>query len=359
MTRTADHDIACLPPAARRALMRQAPQYFRLDARGREAQRARWAAEGSEALDTAVLAEMFGRNTSGISNAASGQDDLSPDEANALNAVLQRLYGVGADFFNFNECLPEGMTCLDYPTLEAYDHADHVFQEAARAEEIPGHVSRPYHGRLAGEWARLIENDRLVYAILSDLGGFVSFELDTEVTRLLDVHVPHTYRRGEKNGAPGPGGTRRLDIRLDADGYESLYHALSRKARDLAADRVEALRRAAHADAETTIWRIDAIDWYGAEEAEGNDATYFVFASPAAMAATRPRHFLADCAAHAGTTRDLRDRVAREISGLRADVEAELPALRTAHPRGLAPLTPRKPIYAACQSFDLLDADPE
>ncbi|WP_457664999.1 hypothetical protein [Thiolapillus sp.] len=40
--------------------------------------------------------------------------------------------GIGEDYIDLNECMAEGKTLLDFPTLYDYDYVDYLFQEEAQ-----------------------------------------------------------------------------------------------------------------------------------------------------------------------------------------------------------------------------------
>jgi hypothetical protein len=129
-----------------------------------------------------------------------GDDSVS----NLLNEVLTPLWGEGPDSFFLNENFAENEGTWSFPTLRAYDEADHWFQERHRVDREGGTPpARPYSGRMLWDWARWIEGGRLVYGTLSVAASRLSAELDDVMGDAVDAAFPHTLRFERTGGGKG------------------------------------------------------------------------------------------------------------------------------------------------------------
>lgn len=309
---TANHDLAILSPEARQVLETHIPDYFLLAPETREERRATFSDKTLRGMRADLLAGALGKTPSEIAAIEDYELRLAPDELHRLNTLMQQLRGIGDDFFSWNECMGEGESALTFATIGAYDRNSHDTQQRLIREEDPGHAIAPYRGRLYGEWARYLEDGKLRYAILSDLAGFISGELESFEIDLLNELVPHDYVEGPEHGERTTHGIR-WDMQLDAKGDEAIYEALSDAARSYINERIDTLRNLAIQGGDTTVWLFQEEQWEK-EVSPDADGTYFVFSSPKAMDAVRPRHLLADCAAHAGELKSLRNKVDAERS---------------------------------------------
>jgi len=63
-------------------------------------------------------------------------NNLPLNDLSQLNWAGLLTTGIGEDYIYLNECMAEGKTLLDFPTLYDYDYADYLFQEEARKRDF-------------------------------------------------------------------------------------------------------------------------------------------------------------------------------------------------------------------------------
>src|SRR5699024_8553524 len=154
--------------------------------------------------------------------------------------------------FYYNEAMQDADR-LRFDTLDEYARADHDFQESARLEDNPEHVTSPYQGNLYGRWARLFVDGQFRYANLDCLAGHLIMHISDQVHDLLDTLIPHRY-------VPGPNDGKRegecfvWDKRVDASGLEPQLDELKSRLFRYEQDRRLALLQEFDDRAETKTW---------------------------------------------------------------------------------------------------------
>jgi hypothetical protein len=274
-------------PQLRRAVMRVRPEYFGWPQQERERYGVEIPDEDDVRLDSILLKELFGiaATTSDETNAA--QDRLSGEQHDILNATLLPLTGIGEDNFFLNECFAEGKSLLSFETVYDYDFADHQFQESARAEEIPSHVKRPYHGALCFAWARLFMDGLFTYGHLSMVAGHIHAQADEHASDIVGALIPHRYVDGKNHGKRSERGFE-WDMRVDADGKEGLLDELRSCQHDYFDNRYAAL---------SEIWDQRGLRavYIAERDVAGEVNREFLFSDTVALKAVRFRSFLRDC----------------------------------------------------------------
>ena len=323
-------DLESLPDVCRAALEAHAPEYFALDAAGRTAWRARYANDRTPAMDAVsreLLKSVLGLSDDRIAalNDPDAHDRLEYEQMDRINAVSIHLQGVGPHSVMLNEWLADGKTILSWDTLRLYDEDQHDFQVAAAAEHGHPKSDPTYRGDLYGCWARARIDGELTYLTLSMASGHILSEMESAGFDIVQELVPYTYEPGPEHMKDVGGGCVRWDMHVNANGQEALQKHLSDAARTHANARFEAISREMHDAGKGVVWILSNPD-----DRPGARAKAFVYSDITALDAVRMEHLVGDTLALQDTSSWLMDRVAEEIAGLRAHLEAEASSLAPA-----------------------------
>jgi hypothetical protein len=290
-----------LSPAVQRAVEACCPEYLTLDPEAQELCRANWSAEIPEGFLRYLYVHELGKTEDQVSSILNYDETLSADEERAINRLMQEIRGIGDDYFSWNECLPEGATALSYHTVRDY---------------VCGEMGEDHAAGLSGEWARFLDGGDLRYATLDDLPSFIEMHLERASLRLISELIPHTYVAETHHSELDQSQIVSLSMHLNAHGREDLHEALSDVSRQL----VDAQYRAFCGDAmegQPAVWLCLETDWAGYHDQQG---VFVVFTGPKAMGKVRLRHFLKDCADHAGDLPDLKQIALAEVDALEARI---------------------------------------
>ena len=335
---TSSKDIDLLAPEVRRALMLHAPEYFKMTPADREMQRAQWAHAPHSGIWEYLVQHVLSKAPDEIAAIKSGGRRIGIAESTILNTYTQLIHGIGEDFFSWNTLLKKGDTSLSHETVGAHARSMNDYEVKAQGEAHPDLDLEPMRSQIRGDWARYIKQGELRYGSLYSLSEFVGSQLEEEGRRLAQELIPHKFVSGKDNGDVSKGGMTRLDLRVDAGGYEALYDAFFSMQMKVMWDQAQSLRIKSWNDASIDVWEFADSAW---GEAWDPGSSTVVFSSDAAMDAVRPKTFLADCAEHAGEMSSLRDIVAREKEDYRKRLLVGFDELKALHPKG-SPQTAKK-----------------
>lgn len=313
-----------LPQACISVLEKHAPEYFSLDADARELWRATLGDNSTlyKAIQLSLMVDSYGMTEKKAKKRLKfqGKKRFNPDEQAWLNYHMLFLTGIGRDNFVLNECLADGVTLLDYPTLLAYDKEDFLFQEHARERDFNIPAKHTYKGSLAASWARCVKDGKLTYINLSMAGYYIHFELEEVEHTLFDSHLPHSYYKGENHGQKSGGGFL-WDMRINANGKEALYEAMRTASREYINSRTDALLEEMDAANLSQIWMVANPNSLGDSK---DDLNYSVVFSDKSVLDVSFTNFLSDVAARAGDMRVLETLIEREKSAYTAWFEKTL-----------------------------------
>lgn len=105
-------------------------------------------------------------------------NNLELSNLNQLNWARLLTTGIGEDYVYLNECMAEGKTLLDFPTLYDYDYADYLFQEEARKRDFTDYKGIEYYIYQHPSWVRLLIQQRFYYATFTSLATYVLDDIE-------------------------------------------------------------------------------------------------------------------------------------------------------------------------------------
>jgi hypothetical protein len=295
-------------PALRRALMRVNPAYFAWPDEEKERYHVTQPAADFWRIKQHLLQDLFGILVRDQTELDAALDEFDTTQYLQLTRALLPITGIGKDSFVLNEHLAASVTLLDFPTLYAYAHDDHHFQEAARKEFDPAYKGRPFRGDLHFCWARLFIDETFYYATLSSTASFISGGLETVGAEKIAQLIPHGFVEGKQHGAREGDGFL-WDLRVDAAGLERQLEELEHRFWNYVADRHETLLDEFDQNALRRVYLRPRVE-------ESEPHIDFVFSDQTALQAVRFKHFLADCRSLAGVDQELKQIEEREISAL-------------------------------------------
>lgn len=271
----------------RRAIIRAIPEYYAWTETERERYRQHVPKEQDFLIRQAVLSSLFGIEVGTeekMNDVLKGFDD---EQYLLLNSTLLPFQGIGENDFFLNEWLADGVTLLDFETLDDYARYDHEFQEQARKEKDTAYEFRPYQGELHPCWARLNINGEFHYATLISLARHLLDTLDETGSEQIESLIPHRYMEGKNHGKREQDGTV-WNFQVDAGGMEPQleelrhrYHEYLRARHDHLLDRF---------DEEAALRAYIQHQQHGLEP-----HINFIFSDKSALDAVRFRHFFSDC----------------------------------------------------------------
>ena len=152
-------------------------------------------------------------------------NDVPLADLNQLNWARLLTTGVGEDYIYLNECMAEGKTLLDFPTLYDYDYADYLFQEEARKRDFPDYKGIEYYACRHPSWVRLLIQEQFYYATFTSLATHVLDGVESAGNEIIRQLIPHEYVDGKNHGKQDEGGFL-WDMKIDAAGQEARLDAL-------------------------------------------------------------------------------------------------------------------------------------
>ena len=268
-------------------------------------------------------------------------------ELNRWNEAILPLVGIGEDCFYLNEWLGEHKTILDFPTLRDYDEDDYRYQENARKQNDPFYASKPYRGNLYLSWARLFVDEKFTYATLSMAAGYLLAHIEEVAADVMKARIPYRYVSGNNHGKT-KGKSFQWDMRLAADGQESLLEELQHRVSEYTVARYEVL---------LTDWdRANRRGVYWVDTSEPQERNlHFIFTDKGALSAVRFQFFVRDCRAIERGVDELNEAAKQEeilIKGFILQQHQEL--LQSFDPR-VRRLRRRRKVFVHKDAFDDLE----
>lgn len=299
--------------ALRRAIIGVRPDYFAWPEEARERYRVTMPAGDGFRIKKALLAALFDIRVETEEEMEAAVHAFDDAQYLRLNSTALPIIGIGEDNFFLNEWLDKDKTLLDFETLYDYDHDDHCFQEQARQKECPDYTVKPYRGCLYYCWARLEIDGAFHYAFLSMAAGYLCGMVDEWGSDKIGELIPYDFVDGPDHGKRENKGTL-WDMRVDAGGMEAQLEELQDRYRHYMAARHEALSQAFDEKAQKQVYLIDL-------SRKDDPHMNFVFTDKTALQAVRFRHFMHDCRAIAGDSRDLETLARQERQSAQAFLE--------------------------------------
>lgn len=306
-------------PELRRAVMVVRPEFFAWSAQEQLAYRVKLPDEDREALVAALLREHGQRRPAALAKLESrGRVPLALQ--NRINEWLQPLSGIGEDAFALNEHFAEGTSILDFETLLDYDRDDHTFQQEANQREFEGYQPEPYTGALYGTWARVLVEGQLCYLTLTMASGQLLDAMEEAARAEIEARIPHHLVPGPDDGKRDERGSIRWDMRVDANGQETLLEELQHRVWDEQSRRRRELGQQ-FCEQHRGVCFLDDHPWEHGDPNERN--LLVVFSDPDALAAVRFTSFLRDCRRLERPLAELRALQACEAQRMREFVAAQ------------------------------------
>ena len=213
-------------------------------------------------------------------------NDMPLTNLNQLNWARLLTTGIGEDYIYLNECMAEGKTLLDFPTLYDYDYADYLFQEEARKRDFPDYKGIEYYAYQHPSWVRLLIQEQFYYATFTSLATHVLDEVESAGDEIIRQLIPHEYVDGKNHGKQDKGGFL-WDMKIDAAGQEAQLDELRSRWYGYQQERWLAL-------SESNVQRLTAVYVYD-KDWDGDPHRFFVFTNERTLNQIRWRHFLSDC----------------------------------------------------------------
>ena len=271
--------------AARKALIAANAHYYAWTTQERERFRATMDEDARRRIQCVLLDELhdFKCPTDEVDEV---WDNMPLADLNRLNWARLLTTGIGEDYIYLNECMAEGKTLLDFPTLYDYDYADYLFQEEARKRDFTDYEGIEYFAYQHPSWVRLLIQDQFYYATFTSLATHVLDEIESAGNEIIEQLIPHKYVEGENHGNQEKGGFV-WDVRIDAKGQEIQLDELTRRWYGYQRKRWLAL-------SESNVPRLPAVyvhdkDW------DDDPHRFFVFTNERTLKQIRWCHFLSDC----------------------------------------------------------------
>ena len=212
--------------------------------------------------------------------------NVSLTDLNTLNWARLLTTGIGEDYIHLNECMAEGKTLLDFPTLYDYDHADYLFQEEARKRDFTDYEGIEYFAYQHPSWVRLLMQDQFYYATFTSLATYVLDEIESAGEEIIQQLIPHEYVDGKNHGKQEQGGFL-WDVKIDAAGQEAQLDELRSRWYGYQRKRWLALSKS-NSQRPPAVYVHDK-DW------DDDPHRFFVFTNERTLKQIRWRHFLSDC----------------------------------------------------------------
>ncbi|GJL67028.1 MAG: hypothetical protein NPIRA05_19990 [Nitrospirales bacterium] len=213
-------------------------------------------------------------------------DDIPHVDLNQLNWAKLLTSGIGEDYIYLNECMAEGKSLLDFPTLYDYDYADYLFQEGSRKRDLPDYKGIDYYAFQHPCWVRLLVQAQFYYATFTSLATYALDEIESAGNETIERLIPHEYVDGSSHGKEEKGGFL-WDMKIDAAGQEVQLDELKSRWYGYQRERWLALSEL-NAQQPPAIYIQDK-HW------DHDSNRHFIFANQATLKQIRWQHFLANC----------------------------------------------------------------
>ncbi|MCB1758645.1 MAG: hypothetical protein KDI68_02535 [Gammaproteobacteria bacterium] len=271
--------------AARKALIAADAHYYAWTPQEQERFRATMGEDASRRIQCVLLDDLIDIKcrTDEVDEA---WKNVPLTDLNQLNWARLLTTGVGEDCIYLNECMADGKTLLDFPTLYDYDYADYLFQEEARKRDFPDYKGIEYYAYQHPSWVRLLMHEQFYYATFTSLATYMLDEVESAGEEIIRQLIPHEYVDGKNHGKQEKGGFL-WDVKIDAAGQEAQLDELRNRWNGYQRERWLAL-------SESNVRRPPAVyvhdkDW------DDDPDRFFVFSNEGTLKQIRWRHFLSDC----------------------------------------------------------------
>jgi hypothetical protein len=271
--------------AARRALIAADGRYFSWTTRDQERFRATMSDDVRRKVRCVLLESLLDIQCT-TAKVDESWNDVPCSQINLLNWAMLLTTGVGDDCIYLNECMAEGKSLLDFPTLYDYDYADYLFQKEARKQDFPEYGGVDYYAYQHPSWVRLLINEQFYYSTFTSLATYALDEIVSVGNETIRQLIPHEHIDGKNHGKREKGGFL-WDVRIDAAGQEAQLDELKSRFYDYQQERWLAL-------SETNARQPPAV--YARDEDWDDDPhRSFIFVNKETLKRIRWRYFLADC----------------------------------------------------------------
>ncbi len=278
-------DKAPILSAARRALIAADLHYYAWASDEQECFRATLSEDTRRKIQRVLLEDLLDIKCS-TDKVDEIWSDVPLSRLNQLNWASLLTAGIGEDYIYLNECMAEGKSLLDFPTLYDYDHADYLYQEEVRKRDFPEYQGIDYYAYRHPSWVRLLIEEQFYYASLTSLATYIVDETDFVGSEMISQLIPHEYVDGKNHGKQEGDGFI-WDMQIDAAGQEAQLDELKSRWYAYQQVRWTALSEITIA-LPPTVYSQDK-DW------DDDPHRCFLFANAATLKKIRWRHFLSDC----------------------------------------------------------------
>ena len=271
--------------AARKALIAADAYYYAWTAQEQERFRATMGEDASHRIQRVLLDDLLD-----IKCLTDESDEVWSDipltHLNQLNWARLLTTGIGEDYIYLNECMAEGKTLLDFPTLYDYDYADYLFQEEARKRDFTDYTGIEYFAYQHPSWVRLLIQEQFYYATFTSLATYALDEIESAGNEIIRQLIPHEYVDGKNHGKQEKGGFL-WDVKINAAGQEAQLDELRGRWSGYQRERWLAL-------SESNVQRFPAV-YVNDKDWDDDPHRFFVFTNERTLKQIRWRHFLSDC----------------------------------------------------------------
>lgn len=289
--------------AARRALIAAGAHYYAWTAQEQERFRATMGEDARRRIQCILLEDLLD-----IKCRTDEIDEVWKNvpltDLSQLNWARLLTTGIGENYIYLNECMAEGKTLLDFPTLYDFDYADYLFQEEARKRDFLNYKGIEYFAYQHLSWVRLLIQEQFYYATFTSLTTYALDEIESAGNEIISQLIPHEYVDGKNHGKQEKGGFV-WDVKIDAAGQEAQLDELRSRWKGYQRERWLAL-------SESNVQRLPAVyvhdnDW------DDDPHRFFVFTNERTLKQIRWRHFLSDCESLVAKYAEVEQLLAEEI----------------------------------------------
>lgn len=290
--------------AARKALIAADPHYHAWTAEEQEYFRAAMDDDARRRIECVLLDDLLD-----IKCRTDEVDEVWNDtpltDRTKLNWARLLTTGIGEDYIYLNECMSEGETLLDFPTLYDFDYANYLFQEDSRKREDPGYKGVEYYAYQHPSWIRLLIREQFYYATFTSLATYALDEIESAGNAMIHQLIPHTYVDGNNHGKQEKGGFL-WDVKIDAAGQEAQLDELQSRWLGYQRERWLALSK-------SNIKRSPVVYMHD-EDWDEDPHKSFVFTNENTLKQIRWRYFLSDCNSLLAEYAEVEQLLAEEIA---------------------------------------------
>lgn len=299
---------ASILSAARRALIAADLHYYAWSSDAQERFRANSGDETRRKIQCVLLEDLLDIRCS-TDKVDEVWNDVPFAGLNELNWASLLTAGIGKDYIYLNEGMEEGKSLLEFPTLYDYDHADYLFQEAARKRDFPEYNSIDYYAYRHPSWVRLLIDEKFYYADFTSLVTYIADETETVGGEIISQLIPHEYVDGKNHGKQEGQGFV-WDKQINAAGQEAQLDELKSRWYRYQEERWKALSEI-NKTLPPAVYTQDK-DW------DDDPHRSFIFTNEATLKKIRWRHFLSDCEPLMAEYSDVEKLLSEEIDRTKA-----------------------------------------